>query len=64
MAGAYLLVMIAARTEPLGLVAGLRETSALFGLAIGTVILKEPVTRRQTLAVAFAVVGTIAIATS
>ena len=63
-AGAYLLVMIAARTEPLGLVAGLRETSALFGVAIGAVILKEPVTRRQTLAVAFAVVGTIAIATS
>ena len=63
-AGAYLLVMIAARTEPLGLVAGLRETSALFGLAIGAVILKEPVTRNQTLAVAFAVLGTIAIATS
>ncbi len=46
------------------LVAGLRETSALFGLAIGAGILKERVTLRHTAAVAFAVVGTIVIATS
>lgn len=63
-AAAYLLVMIAARTEPLGLVAGLRETSAFFGLAIGAWVLDEHVTTRQTVAVVIAVVGTIAIATS
>lgn len=63
-AGAYLFVMVAALTEPLGLVAGLRETSALFGLAIGAGILKEPVTRRHALAVVFAVLGTVVIATS
>ncbi len=63
-AGAYLLVMVVALTEPLGLVAGLRETSALFGLAIGAGILREPVTRRHALAVVFAVLGTVVIATS
>lgn len=63
-AAAYLLVMIAARTEPLGLVSALRETSALFGLAIGAGILKESVTPRHALAVTIAVVGAIAIATS
>lgn len=63
-ASAYLLVMIAARTEPLGLVAGLRETSALFGLAIGIGVLKESVTPRHAFTVIFAVLGTIAIATS
>ena len=61
---AYLLVMIAARTEPLGLVAGLRETSVLFGMAIGAGILKESVIPRHALAVAFAMLGTVAIATS
>lgn len=63
-AGAYLLVMVAALTEPLGLVSGLRETSALFGVAIGAIILREKVTPRHALAVALAVVGTFAIAVS
>lgn len=63
-AGAYLLVMVVARTEPLGLVAGLRETSALFGLAIGSFVLKEPVTGRLWLAVLVGLAGTLAIVTA
>jgi drug/metabolite transporter (DMT)-like permease len=56
-AGAYLLVMIAARTTPLGLVAGLRETSAGFGVVAGALVLKERVTRQHAVAVAVAVIG-------
>lgn len=63
-AGAYLLVMIVARTEPLGPVAGLRETSALFGVLIGALLLGEPVSRRHGLAVVVAGIGTVAIAMS
>ncbi len=61
-AGAYLLVMIAARVEPLGLVSGLRETSTLFGLVFASRFLNERVTRRQTTAVAVAAAGAVAIA--
>ncbi len=61
-AGAYLLVMIAARTTPLGLVAGLRETSAGIGVLAGYALLGERVTRQHAAAVAFAIAGAIAIA--
>jgi len=63
-AGAYLLVMIAARTTPLGLVAGLRETSAGFGVVAGALVLKERFTRQHAAAVAVAVVGGALIALS
>jgi drug/metabolite transporter (DMT)-like permease len=63
-AGAYLLVMIAARTEPLGLVAGLRETSVLFGLVIAHRLLHERVTLRQAVAIVIAVGGAVAIVVS
>lgn len=63
-AAAYGLVMIAARTEPLGMVSGLRETSALFGLLIGKRMLNERVTARQATAVGLAVLGAVAIATA
>jgi len=56
--------MYAALTEPLGLVAGLRETSALFGVLIGAVVLKESVNPRHALAVLTAVAGTVLIAVS
>jgi drug/metabolite transporter (DMT)-like permease len=49
--------MIAARTTPLGLVAGLRETSAGFGVVAGALVLKERVTRQHAVAVAVAVIG-------
>ncbi len=61
-AGAYLFVMIAARVEPLGLVSGLRETSTLFGLLFASRFLGERVTRRQTIAIAVAATGAVAIA--
>ena len=61
-AGAYLLVMIAARVEPLGLVSGLRETSTLFGLLIAHRFLHERVTTRQTVAIAVAAAGAVVIA--
>lgn len=57
-AGAYMLVMIAARTTPLGLVAGLRETSAGLGVLAGCLVLGERVTRFH------AVAGSVLIATS
>lgn len=61
---AYLMVMVAALTEPLGLVAGVREVSALFGVALGAGILKERITSRHALAVLVAVVGIVAIASN
>ncbi len=61
-AAGYLLVMIAARTEPLGLVSGLREMSALFGLLLAGVVLHEHVSGRQIIAISIAVVGAAAIA--
>ncbi len=61
-AGAYLFVMIAARVEPLGLVSGLRETSTLFGLMFASRFLGERVTMRQTIAIAVAATGAVAIA--
>ena len=63
-AGAYLLVMIAARTTPLGLVAGLRETSAGIGVLAGYAFLGERVTLQHAVAVAVTIVGAIAIAMS
>ena len=60
-AAAYLLVMIAARSTPLGLVAGLRETSAVFGVIAGSVFLGERVTPQHAAAVSVAVLGSILI---
>ena len=60
-AGAYLLVLMAARDAPVGLVAGLRETSVLIGIAAGRVILGEQVTARHLLAGTASVIGAVAI---
>jgi drug/metabolite transporter (DMT)-like permease len=46
-AGAYMLVLIAARTAPLGLVSAFRETSVLFGAVGAWLILKEPLAGRR-----------------
>ena len=59
-----MLVMIAVRTTPLGLVAGLRETSAGFGVLAGYLVLGERVTRLHAAAVMVALAGSILIATS
>lgn len=58
-AGAYGLVLAAARLGPIGLVAGLREMSVIFGGLAGWLILGEPLGSRRALAavgVAFGVV--------
>lgn len=59
---AYLLVLIAARTAPIGLVSGLRETSVLIAVLLGRALLDEPVERRHLLAAGVIVTGAIAIA--
>jgi len=63
-AGAYLLVLIAARSNPLGLVAGLRETSAAFGVIGAAVLLHEDVSRKHFLTVSLMVAGAALIAVS
>ncbi len=63
-AGAYALVMVAALLAPLGLVAGVRETSALIGVFGGYRMLREHVTGRHIAAAVLAVTGTILIAVS
>ena len=52
--------MLHARS-PLGLVAGLRETSVVFGLVVAYRFLGEQVTRRHVVVVALLVIGAIAV---
>ncbi|CCM65646.1 MAG: EamA family transporter [Candidatus Microthrix sp.] len=58
---AYLLVLIASRTSPLGLVSGLRETSTAFGALGGYLFLGESVTPKHAAAIAAAIVGALLI---
>ncbi|MEZ5381697.1 MAG: EamA family transporter [Microthrixaceae bacterium] len=58
---AYLLVLIASRTSPLGLVSGLRETSTAFGTLGGYLFLGEAVDRKHAAAVVAAIVGALLI---
>ena len=46
-AGAYVLVLAAARLAPLGLVSAFRETSVVFGALAGWLILHEPDAKRR-----------------
>jgi len=59
---AYLLVLIAARTNPLGAVSALRETSTILAVFVGAFILKESVPRRAFLAAGLAALGSVLIA--
>lgn len=58
-AGAYGLVLTAARFGPIGLVAGLRETSVIFGGLAGWLILGERLGSRRTLAAAGVAFGAV-----
>ncbi|MCB1029319.1 MAG: EamA family transporter [Microthrixaceae bacterium] len=58
---AYLLVLIASRTSPLGLVSGLRETSTAFGALGGYLFLGEKVTPKHAASIAAALVGALLI---
>ncbi len=61
-AGAYGLVLIAARSAPLGLVAAVRETSVVFGALGGWLILKEPLGTRRLRAAALIAGGLVLLA--
>jgi drug/metabolite transporter (DMT)-like permease len=56
-AGAYALVLAAARLAPLGLVAAFRETSVLFGVIGGWLILREPDARARLRGASLIAVG-------
>ncbi|HEY7704208.1 MAG TPA: EamA family transporter [Acidimicrobiia bacterium] len=59
---AYLLVMVAALSAPIGLVSGVRETSVLIAVIGSRLMLHEHVTRSQILTVAAAALGIFMIA--
>ena len=59
---AYLLVMVAALSAPVGLVSGVRETSVLIAVIASRLVLHEEVTRAQIGTVAAAVAGIALIA--
>jgi drug/metabolite transporter (DMT)-like permease len=59
---AYLLVMVAALSAPVGLVSGVRETSVLIAVIASRLVLHEEVTRAQIGTVAGAVAGIAFIA--
>jgi len=59
---AYLLVMVAALSAPVGLVSGVRETSVLIAVIASRLLLHEEVTRSQIGTVAAAVAGIALIA--
>ena len=59
---AYLLVMVAALSAPVGLVSGVRETSVLIAVIASRLLLHEKVTRSQIGTVAAAVAGIALIA--
>ena len=61
-AGAYGLVLIAARSAPLGLVAAVRETSVVFGALGGWLILKEPLGTQRLRAAALIAAGLVLLA--
>jgi drug/metabolite transporter (DMT)-like permease len=56
-AGAYVLVLIAARIAPLGLVSAFRETSVLFGALGAWFILKEPLAGKRLQGAALIALG-------
>ena len=59
---AYLLVMVAALSAPVGLVSGVRETSVLIAVVASRLLLREEVTGYQLGMVAAAVGGITLIA--
>ncbi|HEY5718892.1 MAG TPA: EamA family transporter, partial [Gammaproteobacteria bacterium] len=58
---AYALALWAMTRAPLALVAALRETSAVFALLLGTLWLREPLSRSRVVAVGVVAAGAMAI---
>ncbi|MGY9072147.1 MAG: EamA family transporter [Acidimicrobiales bacterium] len=61
---AYLLVLVAARKAPIGLVSGVRETSVIFGLIIAWLVFRERISRSHVAAVLVTAAGALCIAVS
>lgn len=61
-AGAYGLVLIAARSAPLGLVAAVRETSVVFGALGGWLLLREPLGSKRLRASVLIAAGLVLVA--
>ena len=62
--GAYALVLAALDRAPAASVAAVRETSVLFAVTLGAVVLKERVTRVRVFGAALIVVGVAFVATA
>lgn len=60
---AYIFVLIAARTAPLGLVSAVRETSVVFGALAGWLLLRERLGGQRVIASASIAVGLVVVAT-
>jgi len=60
-AGAYALVLSAARLAPLGLVAAFRETSVIFGTLGGLWLFKEPAARSRLKGAALIAAGLVVL---
>lgn len=58
---AYVLVLVAARVSPLGLVSAFRETSVVFGALAGWLVLKEQLGPRRLRGAALIAVGLVAL---
>lgn len=59
--GSYGIALWAMTLAPIALVAALRETSVVFGMLIGVLVLKEPFTMARLFAVLLMLSGTVAI---
>ena len=59
---AYVVVLVAVRLAPVGLVSALRETSVVIATLLGMVLLREPVSPRRLLAVATIAAGAALLA--
>jgi drug/metabolite transporter (DMT)-like permease len=60
--GAYSLVLVAARSAPLGVVAAIREMSVVFGALAGWLLLKEPIVTRRLAGTVVITVGVAGLA--
>ena len=59
---AYILVLIAARTSPLGLVSAVRETSVVFGALAGWLLLRERLGGQRMIAATTIAIGLVVVA--
>jgi drug/metabolite transporter (DMT)-like permease len=61
---AYLLVLVALRTTPVGYVSSVREVSVVFAALLGSVVLREPFAEKKTLGSLLIFAGIVCIGLS